>query len=182
MIGTMSIRDVGKTGIAVLRARWYLRSADELGQRSRLVGRADVTNHGHMVIGERARLNGSREPLELATGTDGTLEIGVSTFINFGTSIVATRHITIGSNCLIGPYCMVMDNSYHRIEPDRRYETPPSDPVVIGDNVWLGARSIVLPGVHIGDHAVIGAGSVVTHSLPPRTLAAGVPARVIKQI
>ena len=168
--------------MAVLRARWYLRSADELGRLPRLFGRAHVVNDGRMVIGERVRLSGSRAPLELATGVDGTLEIGVGTFINFGTSIVATQHIVIGANCQIGPYCMVMDNSYHRIEPDRRNETPPSDPVIIGDNVWLGARTIVLPGVRIGDHAVIGAGSVVTQDVPSRTLAAGVPARVIRDI
>jgi acetyltransferase-like isoleucine patch superfamily enzyme len=177
-----SVRDIARKTIAVMRARWYLRSVDELGRLPRLWGRAHVSNGGRMVIGERARLSGSRAPLELATGDDGILEIGARTFINFGTSIVATRRITIGSNCQIGPFCMVMDNSYHRIEPDRRNEMPPSRPVTIGDNVWLGARVIVLPGVSIGDHAAIGAGSVVTRDIPSRTLAAGMPARVIREI
>ena len=177
-----SIRGMATKTAAVLRARWYFRHADELGRLCRLWGSAYVQNDGRMVIGERVRLSGSRAPLEVATGDRGSLEIGSGTFINFGTSLVATERISVGSNCQIGPFCMVMDNSYHRIEPERRNEVPPSGPVIIGDNVWLGARTIVLPGVSIGDHSVIGAGSVVTHDIPARTLAAGVPARVLKDI
>jgi maltose O-acetyltransferase len=77
---------------------------------------------------------------------------------------------------------MLMDNAFHRLEPERRNEVPPSAPIVIGNNVWLGARTIVLPGVTIGHDSVIGAGSVVTRDVPPRTLSAGVPARPIKNL
>jgi acetyltransferase-like isoleucine patch superfamily enzyme len=145
-------------------------------------GGARVSNHGYMVVGERVRLDGSQAALELVAGTGGTLEIGHGTFINFGTSIVASQDIKVGAHCLIGPYCSLMDNSYHRLEPERRYEVPPSAPVLIGDNVWLGIRTIVLPGVTIGNDSVVGAGSVVSHDIPPRTLAGGVPARVIRTL
>ncbi len=55
-------------------------------------------------------------------------------------------------------------------------------PVAIGRNVWVGARAVILPGVHIGDNAVVGAGAVVTRDVPPYTVVAGVPARIIKEL
>jgi maltose O-acetyltransferase len=77
---------------------------------------------------------------------------------------------------------MMLDNGYHRVEPERRLERPPSQPIAIGENVWIGARVIVLPGVTIGADSCIGAGSVVTTDVPPRTLAAGVPARILRRL
>jgi maltose O-acetyltransferase len=77
---------------------------------------------------------------------------------------------------------MLMDNDFHRIEPERRLERPDSAPIVLEANVWLGARVIVTRGVTIGEGSVVGAGSVVTSDVPPRTVVAGVPARVIRTI
>jgi maltose O-acetyltransferase len=75
-----------------------------------------------------------------------------------------------------------MDNDFHRVEPERRHEVPESLPIILGENVWLGARVVVLRGVTIGAHSVVAAGSVVTRDIPPRTLAAGVPARVVREL
>jgi len=75
-----------------------------------------------------------------------------------------------------------MDNDFHRLEPERRNERPDSAPIILEDNVWLGARVIVLKGVTIGEGSVIGAGSVVTKDIPPRSLAVGMPAKVIKTL
>jgi maltose O-acetyltransferase len=77
---------------------------------------------------------------------------------------------------------MMLDNDFHRVEPERRLERPPSAPIVIGENVWVGAHVIVMSGVTVGDDSCIGAGSVVTADVPPRTLVAGVPARVIREL
>ena len=63
---------------------------------------------------------------------------------------------------------MLLDNDYHRIEPERRLERPPSAPIVVEDDVWLGARVIVLAGVTIGAGSCVGAGSVVTDDVPRR--------------
>ena len=120
--------------------------------------------------------------LELGCGPDGLLEIGENSFINYGTSIYAGEHVRIGRDCNIGTYCMVMDNDFHGLEPERRHETPPSKPIIIGDNVWLGGRTTVLKGVTIGDGSVVAAGSIVTKDIPPRTLAAGAPARAVRKI
>ena len=119
--------------------------------------------------------------LELVSEPGGTLEIGDGAFINYGCSIAATRLVSIGPKCSIGSYTIIMDNDYHRLEPERRNERPESAPIVLEQNVWLGARVIVLRGVTIGADSVIGAGSVVTRDMPPRSLAVGAPAKVIKE-
>src|SRR5205085_12572052 len=120
--------------------------------------------------------------LELATGANGTLEIGESAFINYGCSIAAQRLVRIGPHCNIGTYVIMMDNDFHCLEPERRNEAPESAPIILEENVWLGARVVVLRGVTIGNGSVIGAGSVVTKDIPPRTLAGGVPAKIIRQL
>ena len=166
----------------VARARWFLRHADVLGARVRMLGTPRVVNHGRIVIGYKARFDSVAAPIELVAEAGALLEIGERTFINFGCNIAATSSIRIGAHSLLGPYCMLMDNAYHRIEPDRRDERPESAPIVLGRNVWLGARTIVLPGVTIGEDACVGAGSVVTKDVPPRSFVAGVPARVIRSL
>lgn len=166
---------------AVVRARWYLRRA-RLGARVRLRGRPAVTARGSMVIHDRVQLVSTIATLELVAEAGGTLEIGERTLVNFGCSIVALDRVTIGPRCLIGPHCMIMDTGFHDVDPQRRLEPPTAQPITIGENVWLGARVVVMPGVTIGDDAVIGIGSVVTGDIPARTVAVGVPARVVKHL
>jgi maltose O-acetyltransferase len=173
---------VWHNGRAVLNARWSLRHADEVGARVRVRGRPAVTNHGRMVIGQRVQLVSTIATLELVSGEGGLLEIGERSLVNFGCSLVATKLVRVGPRCQIGPYTMMLDNDFHRVEPERRLERPPSAPIIIGENVWVGARAIVMAGVTVGDDSCIGAGSVVTADVPPRTLVAGVPARVIREL
>ena len=97
-------------------------------------------------------------------------------------NIAATKLIRIGAYSLLGPYCMLMDNSYHFVEPERRLERPESQPIILEPNVWLGARTIVLPGITIGEDSCVGAGSVVTKDVPRRTFVAGVPAQTIRSL
>lgn len=175
-------RYVWDNGLAVINARWSLRKADHIGDRVRLRGHPAVTNGGRMVIGRRVQLVSTIATLELVSDPGGLLEIGEATLVNFGCSLVATELVQIGADCHIGPYTMMLDNDFHRVEPERRLERPPSKPIVVEDNVWIGARSILMPGVTIGRDCCIGAGSVVTASIPPRTLAAGVPARPIRDL
>lgn len=167
---------------AVLRARYYLRSAQTVGRRVRVWGTPAVSNHGKLYIGERVRLSSVISTLELGVGPEGVLEIGDRVLINHGTSIGATKLIRIGERCNLGSQCMVMDNAFHELDPSRRDEQPEAVPVILERNVWLAARVIVLPGVTIGENSVIGAGSVVTHDIPPNVLAAGVPARVLRAL
>jgi maltose O-acetyltransferase len=145
-------------------------------------GRPWVKNDGTMNIGDRTKLISHVARLELAVGPDGTLDIGERAFINYGCSIGATRSIRIGPRCAIGSYCLIMDNDFHTVDPERRFDVPESSPIVLEENVWLASRVIVLRGVTIGAHSVIGAGSVVTRDIPPRSVAVGLPARVVKTI
>lgn len=182
---SMSSSVFGQTldnGKAVLAAKWYLRCATRVGPRARIWGHPVIKNDGNLVIGERVRLVSTIATLEMSVGRGGTLELGDNVFINYGCSIAATQQIRIGSHCAIGTHAIIMDNDFHRIEPERRFETPPSAPITLENNVWLGARVIILRGTTIGEGSVIGAGSVVSGNIPPRSLAAGVPAKVIRKL
>lgn len=167
--------------LAVARGRFFLRGT-QLGQRVQLYGRPLVHSVGTIVIGDRCRLSAVMGGLELGTGPDGRLELGENTFVNYGTSISAMERVTIGRDCNIGTYCAIMDNDFHRLEPERRYELPESGPITIGDGVWIGGHVIVLKGVTIGDHSVIAAGSIVTKDVPPRSIAVGAPAKVTRTL
>ena len=167
---------------AVVRARYYFREAQALGPRVRLWGVPAVENQGQLLIGDRVRLASGISTLQISVGPHGTLRIGDRVLINHGCSIGATKLVSIGDRCNIGSQCILIDNAFHEIDPERRDQQPDSAPVILEDNVWLAARVIVLPGVTIGKNTVVGAGSVVTRDLPPDVLAAGVPARVLRPV
>lgn len=181
-MGVPSFSKLLNSGPAVLRARWYLRSAASLGPSTRLWGNPAIHNYGTLLIGDRVRLVSHVARLELAVAKGGRLEIGDNVYINYGCSIGATESIRIGSNCSIGCHTIMMDNDFHGLEPERRNEVPESAPIVLENDVWLGVRVTILKGVTIGAGSVIGAGSIVTRSVPPRSLATGIPAKVIRSI
>jgi acetyltransferase-like isoleucine patch superfamily enzyme len=169
---------VAKIG-AALNARRYLRSAASIGPRVTLRGRPHVENLGTLTIGDHVRLVSTVATLELVTLPGGHLEIGDNVFVNYGSSLVSSAHVKIGNDCLIGTHVMVMDCDFHRVE-DKAWDTS-GEPVVLEERVWLGNRSMVLKGVTVGHDAVVAAGSVVTHDVPPRSVVAGVPARVVRR-
>ena len=161
-----------------LNARRRLHGAARLPLTVRVIGRVCATGRRRMTFGEHVLIVGTIVPVELHAGEEGRISIGDGCFINYGTSIAALDHVSIGSGCQIGQYTIINDNDFHCVEDKQRL--PPSRPVVLEDRVWLGARVIVRRGVRIGHDAVIGAGSVVTRDIPPRSVAVGVPARVIR--
>lgn len=108
------------------------------------------------------------------------LVIGDYVFIGAASEIDVALSVTIGAHTLLAPGVFITDH-VHNTARDKRIDEQGirSAAVTIGADVWLGARSIVLPGVTIGDGAVVGAGAVVTKNVEPYTIVAGVPARVI---
>lgn len=117
--------------------------------------------------------------VELGAAIGGSLVLGERVFINTGATIVATHSIILGDDCLIGDFVAIFDTNHHRLEP--AFPTRVA-PVRLGANVWVGRSATILPGVTIGDHAVIAAGSVVADDVAARTLVAGVPARPIRTL
>lgn len=123
---------------------------------------------------------------ELVRGTrvlidDGArLEIGDGSYINYDSTVTCLEHIKIGSRCAISWNVNILDGNAHELVVGG-VSRPVTEPVVIGDDVWVGTGVTILSGVTIGDGAVIAAGSVVTSDVPPKTIAAGNPARVIRE-
>ena len=162
----------------MLRATVLLRAAGaEVGSLPRVRGHVSVHNAGRLKIGRRLLLDSRGFRTQLAIGSAGTLAIGDDVFINQGADIWAAVQVRIGDRVLLGPHVTVVDDSAHDVAPDvlRRVA-----PVVVEDDVWLGRRSIVMPGVTIGRYSVVGAGAVVTRDVPPCSVVAGVPARIVR--
>lgn len=108
------------------------------------------------------------------------LGLGERVFVNSGCRFQDQGGITIGDDVFIG-HNVVIATLDHALDPAERATTVPA-PVRIGDRVWIGANATVLPGVTVGDGAVVAAGAVVTRDVPPRTVVGGVPARTIREL
>src|SRR6266542_1507693 len=134
---------------------------------------------GRVLIRGRLAMRGRVARCEFGATRNGRLEIGDRVFINQGASVVANHSIKVGDGTRIGDFVAVYDSDYHSVEPPHPVKCAP---VVIGSNVWLGRGVLVLPGSNVGDHTVIAAGSVVRGNLPARVLAAGNPARVVREL
>ena len=166
--------------MAMGRAWFQLHGHPGSGHFIRVYGKVIASGSGRLQIRDRVHFVGTGVPIQLVVHEGGVLEFGEGCFVNFGCWISAHEQITFGKYCRVGPYCTVLDNDYHSTE-DFRFR-PNSRPVVIGDYVWLATRVSILPGVRIGNNAVVGTGSVVTKDVPPNCVVAGNPARIIRTI
>jgi acetyltransferase-like isoleucine patch superfamily enzyme len=140
---------------------------------------------------------------QLYAADTGKITIGKNTFIAQNSMIVSSESIEIGDNCMISWDCMIQDNNSHPVSKKKRQEQmirleektdcvdsgqvfplneSKSKSVKIGNNVWIGARVIVLKGVIIGNNSIIAAGSIVTKNVPSNTIYGGNPAKVIKKV
>ena len=154
-----------------------------------------VRNGGHIKIGKNVTINSSNylyhagmySIVKLFVDVRGAIiDIGDNTRMH-GCCIHAKESVTIGRNCLIAANCQIIDSNGHDVEIDdeldgRLHTSGIKKRIEIGDNVWIGLNSIILPGVKIGKGSIIGAGSVVTSDIPDYTVAAGNPAKIIKTI
>jgi acetyltransferase-like isoleucine patch superfamily enzyme len=131
------------------------------------------------VFGERCILD-----RHLTVECAGELLVGARTIFGHHCTIGANESVQIGPNCLIAEMVSIRDSDHATAEKTLPYRDQGhvTAPVVIGRNVWLGSKVVVIRGVTIGDNAVVGAGAVVTRDIPPDTLAVGVPARVVRHV
>ena len=142
-----------------------------------------IQGRGELVVGDDVLLDGKIGITFAARFVDRPrLEIGSRTGIGHDCRFTVGKLIRIGSNCRIASEVIVFDSHGHPSDPERRRAGLPPDesdikPVVIGDNVWIGRRAIIFPGVTIGPGSAVSAGAVVTSDIPPDTVVAGNPAR-----
>ena len=121
----------------------------------------------------------------ITIGDAGHVRIGSGTFLNIGTMVAAETLVEIGDHCMFANGCFVSDASHRFDDPERPVPWQgftSKGPTRIGDNVWCGAHVVITTGVTVGERCVIGANSVVTRDLPPHSIAAGAPAKVLRQV
>ena len=164
-----------RKGIRVLRAAAYyrLRGVRHRGMpyvRGRL---PRVSARGEVRVGRRFRVDGLQARVDFGAGPRGRLLVGDDVFFNRGATVFAAELVEIGDHTRIADHVTIHDTDFHEVEQDAPVRTAP---VRIGRNVWIGRNAVVLPGVTIGDHAVVAAGSIVTRDVPGRVLVAGNPA------
>ena len=147
-----------------------------------------VKIEGYMEMPQRGRIlsieNNTRicRGVQLTIASGAALVIGESSFIGPQVRISCHENIVIGKNCLIAGSVSVHDNNHNFMNTDIPIVEQGFrfTPVIIGDDVWIGTRSIILPGVKIGSHSIIGAGSIVTKDVPEWAIVAGNPAKLIR--
>ena len=196
------IKKIARFFIFILPTFYFcLRSGIKYDKTYHVVGRIRVITPsmflgkgGSLIIGKffkayntlTSNSIGVIQPCIFNISTKGSLiSIGENVGIS-GSTINATKTIKIGNNVLIGTGCIISDTDSHPVNAFDRindnFEAIKSSPIEICDNVFIGARSIILKGVTIGEGAIIGAGSVVSKDVPSNTIYAGNPAKFVKVI
>lgn len=170
------------------RLRYYLRRIVTYGRASALIpglpasvqfdGRVTVVGNGRIVIGEQSRIG---DLAEFTTEHGGEIIIGKQVRINRGATLCAYTRIEIGDFSMMGEFVSVRDAN-HGIKRGEymRFQGHDTKPIKIGSDVWVGRGVCILPGVTIGDGALIGANSVVTKDVPDYAIAVGIPARAVR--
>lgn len=138
----------------------------------------EVGEHGTLHFTGRASLRGESRIL---VDDGANVRIGNRCFLRERLWIAAHKAISIGDGTAIGPGCTIMDSDVHPISINGACQEP-AGAITIGNNVWVGACSIILKGVTIGEHSIIGAGSLVSRDIPDHVMAVGRPARPIRSI
>jgi len=142
-------------------------------------GRVYISGTANIHLGKRCRLG---RDTELKTVEKGQLYLGEDTRVNKGCTIVSYSRVFIDDYVIIGEYVSIRDANHGMdLNNPMRYQNHTTAPIHIGKDVWIGRGSCILPGVTIGEGCVIGANSVVNTDIPAYSIAAGVPAKVIKK-
>jgi UDP-3-O-[3-hydroxymyristoyl] glucosamine N-acyltransferase len=172
---------------ALLRARWYclkyrLKGVRlSVGKNLRCHGRLVIAGQGTVNIGDDVVFQSNLRHVYIGSGSgDYTVEIGSRSWLN-GTSISCHEHVTIGEQSLVGR-AEIIDHEFHDPRDLTRKRKIRSRPVILGENTWIGNDAMIMKGVEIGEHSVVGARTVVRRSVPPQVVVIGNPARIVKEL
>jgi galactoside O-acetyltransferase len=185
--------------LALIRvAKWRASRGNHISLMCRLFNPLNLAIGDGLVADSGVTLRGGQSSAYLlAIGRDATIRqgsyvsarrgevrIGDSAYLGHSTWIGGQGRTTIGEWLLCGPQVVIISSNHGITTPlvPYRQQSEIASEVSIGSNVWIGASAVVLPGASIGDSSVVGAGSVVSGSVPAHTVVAGVPARVIREI
>ena len=177
-----SFPDLIRLAWALVITKLFFRPSRIIRQPTRIRGFSNMDIGKGFTTGQYCRI----EAGEAETQLQRTLTIGKNVQINDSCHIAAIENITIGDNVLIASRVFISDHDHGEISLDSLSQPPTkrplvSAPVIIDNDVWIGEGVIILKGVKIGQGAVIAAGAVVTKNVPPYSVSAGIPAKVIRK-
>lgn len=143
-------------------------------------------NPGYLFLGRGAEVHvGNNVLLErkvrFSVADNARIFIGDDTYVSDYTHLLAVKEIRIGKGCSISWNVLFMDTSSHPLGVSGEVPTTRIGPIIVQDHVWIGCRAVILKGVTIGEGAIIANNAIVTKDVPPRTMVAGNPARVIRE-
>lgn len=163
------------------------------GKGIKVFGMPRIENKGSVILGNNMRLISAKcgynsgniaGGVFMRTSKEGEIITGNEVYLN-GTSIISEISVTLGSRIMIGANTVIMDTNSHNVPFEnrlKRWDKIKRSPVVIEDDVWIGANCFIMKGVRIGKGSIIGAGSVVNNEVKPLSIYAGNPAVFIKEI
>jgi maltose O-acetyltransferase len=167
---------------------WLYGGQVEIGRSVRINHPTQFQGSGKLVLESQVILGfhlagSSKLPILLQPREkEAVIYIGSQTAITNGCELIALREISIGQRCQIGPQTLIYDADFHEIDPRRRGETGRTAAIKIEDNVWIGSRVTILKGVTIGSDSVIGAGCVVTKTIPAGSIVVGNPLKIVGSV
>ncbi|QGN49368.1 acyltransferase [Micromonospora sp. WMMD558] len=172
-------RGLAVRAVFAVKRGWYRARYPRLtlGRDVEIRGRIRLRRGVRVHIGDRTRLN----KLVRFAGP-GEVRVGADCLLN-ATWIGTWTSVTIGDRCLLSD-CELLDNDFHNLSPERRHDPPtPASraPIVVEENVWIGAHALVMKGVRIGRDSVVGAATVVRTDVPPRVVVVGNPQQTVKK-
>jgi acetyltransferase-like isoleucine patch superfamily enzyme len=148
----------------------------KIGRKCRIAGKPFINGLGKITAGDNLIIESLIDPVEIFADEKAEINIGNNVYINKGVVISARQRIDIGDSTKIGGRTLLMDTDYHGIDGN----CARTSPIHIGSHVWICWGEIILKGVTIGNNSMVAAGSVVTRDVPPDTLVAGNPSKVIR--